>query len=277
MGSYQRPLETVVTDAVKQWASERAASLGQDPRTSTIISSLEDSFTLEVTPSRNDVLAMVEGAAEVVMRMMNDIRGFDKEPVVDLELVLMAMGSSPELGEQFREALQVRLARSGMVAAGNTDRLCSLSSNLLLVRGPSVPAPVAGYLRRVAHTYVNGYDAECISHCGSAMEQMLRSAVPYDLCERVLGPRTRRKSWYEFGERLDIAKRESLFHKGTTPSDKSTNKQLAKAAHAVWERRNAVIHKDSTLTERVDQSVRDTFRVVSALLARRDPERPPWL
>lgn len=271
MDSYQYPLEAVIGCSIEQWSRQRDASLPKDPRVWTVLNGREASFIWDELPSEEDIVATLERAADAAMDMMDRPGTSRDKGMNDLACVLTEL-HLPGMCELFEESLQVRLSRRGIVTPEAAHRLCLLAGCLWLINGPSIAPSIMSYLPIVVRTYVYGLDASCIDACGSAIEQVLRSTVPDNLCERLLGPRDR----YSVADRVTIAKNEHFFHRGPAQSNNNRNTSLAKVAHGVWLRRNKVVHDDPSLTEKVDETVYQTFEVIAALTADRDIFRLPW-
>lgn len=271
VGSYRHPLERVVVQAIEQWNRDRDASLSKDPRVSMVIDSWESVFTTDGHLSEERVVIMVENAADVAVRMMEIPDKSCEDNMEDLCCVLNAL-ILPGMCELFEESLHVRLARRGIIATKAADRLCSLVQWLGCVTDVPMCVTAKAYLRIAVREYVNGSDAACIVMCASALEQTIRSAVLDDLCERLHG----RKDRYAFGERVGIARDQRFFDRGSARSEKVTNHSFANAMETVWIRRNKVVHDDPAVTEKVDDTVRDTLHVIAALATGRDPLKAPW-
>lgn len=271
MDSYQYPLEAVIGCSIEQWSRQRDVSLPRDPRVWTILNDWGAPFTPEEFPSEEDIVATLERAADAAMDMMDRPGTSRDKGQDDLACVLTEL-HLPGMCELFEESLQVRLSRRGIMTPEAAHRLCALVHWLWPINDPSIAPSVMRYLLIVVRTYVHGLDASCIKACGSAIEQALRSAVPDNLCERLLGPRDR----YSVADRVTIARDEHFFHRGPAQSDNNSNTSLAKAAHEVWLRRNKVVHDDPTIIEKVDETVFRTFNVIAALTTGQDPSRLPW-
>jgi hypothetical protein len=165
------------------------------------------------------------------------------------------------------ERLQAELLmRRGLLSRKAAERLFSLMSWYWPARRLDLPADVRNHLQRVARMYVHGSDAGCIAFCRSIIEAALKGAIPYDVCEKHLGRLPRGSARYAVRDRLHIATKEGLLRKN-----------LANIAQEIVSRANKVLHDDSQLTEKVDQTVAETVRVVCALTTGRDPYTAPWL
>lgn len=113
---------------------------------------------------------------------------------------------------------------------------------------------------------IYGFDAPCIILCRSAIEDVLRAKVGYEVCERHFGMRRGKQSGFCLADFIEAAKLESIL-----------TDDLAKEAHAIRQRANRLIHGEPRLTARTEETIGQTVRIVCMIETGKDPWRPASL
>ncbi len=257
--SYQQTFEDCLLKAIEQWKSDRCASWANAIGTNEIVEKFEHLFEIIQPFEKQEIFKKIEQFAQRVRESRPGVG--DSGPLTELQIDLDYYYGCRDFIQYAKESVQTYLA--GELTAKLREaasRLVDLAEwEIQVIEDLKLSKSAKGFLQLVTDSYVWGFYAPCIIICRSVIEEVLRSKIDYDTCEKHLGSRHAQQQGFSLADYIEVARHEGFI-----------NEELAKRAHAIRERANKVLHSDPRLTEKTKESVSQTVRILCMLETGKD-------
>lgn len=259
-GCYQQPLEDCLRKVTERWRCDRNASWANQRASDAIVERFETLREIIKPLDKQEVFKAIEQYAECIMESSQRI-GASRGLLTELSRS-HDYHDCEDFLQYTNEGVQTHLAEALVASLGEAaSRLVDLAAwEIQAIEDLRLSESAKEFLRLVTNCYVWGFNAPCIIICRSAIEEVLRSKLDYETCEKHLGARRGRQPGFHLADYIEVARRESLI------SDK-----VAKEAHTIRERANKVLHNDPKLTEKTGESIGQTVRILCMIETGEDP------
>jgi len=259
-GSYQYPLEDCLLKALERWRSDRCASWANEIGSNDILDKCEYLSDIIQPFEKQEIFKKIEEFAQIILNSRPGAG--DSGPLTELGVEGDYYYGCRDFIQYTKESVQTYLAEALVNKLGEAaSRLVDLAEDeTFRIEGLKLTESAKGFLRLVINSYVWDFNAPCIIICRSVIEDVLRSKIDYDTCEKHLGKRLGRQQGFSLADYIDVARHEGFI-----------NEKLAKMAHGIRERANKVLHNDPRLTEKTEESISQTVRILCMLETGKDP------